>query len=229
MKRESGSITLEAAVFLTIFIFAYLAFMDLVQVGRAQMIFQYALNETVKELAQSTYILTKAGIVEKSVQTGQKAAAFQSRTEEMVGSVIDLANVLESGSGDVIQQVEVTGQNIESYFENSDELWNGIVSFVKNGAGNVVKTLLIEQICKGSLKKQLSAMSGGEMDSAAIHRYLQKLGLQNGLSDISFWGTSWFDKGREIDIVMTYRMKYNLGVLGTQEKTFKVRAKTAVW
>ena len=41
MKKEKGSITLEAAIFLSMFLIAYLAFMDLVQVARAQMILQY--------------------------------------------------------------------------------------------------------------------------------------------------------------------------------------------
>ena len=56
MKKEKGSITLEAAIFLSMFLIAYLAFMDLVQVARAQMILQYTLDETTKELAQNSYI-----------------------------------------------------------------------------------------------------------------------------------------------------------------------------
>lgn len=224
MNKEKGSVTLEAAIFLTMFMMGYLAFMDLVQVGRAQMILQYTLNETVKELAQSTYILTKAGIVEKSVQTGQKAAAFEAKTTEMVDSVKQLADVLETGNGNLIQQADVTVQNIESYFENSDELLEGITAFAKRGIGNAAKSLLIEQICEGCLKRQIESMAAQEPDA-----YLQKLGLKGGMGDITFRGTSWFDTSREIDVVMTYKLKYNLGVLGTQERTFKVRAKTAVW
>lgn len=223
MKKEKGSITLEATIFLTMFMFAYLAFMDLVQVGRAQMILQYTLDETVKELAQSTYILTKAGVVEKSVQTGQKAAAFESKTMEMVNSVKDLADVLESGSGN-LQQVNVTSQNISSYFSNSEELLEGIAAFARSGIGSVAKTLLIEQICQGCLERQLKTMTDLDPDV-----YLQRLGIKGGMGDIEFWGTSWFDRSREIDVVMTYKLTYNLGVLGKQERTFKVRAKTAVW
>lgn len=80
MKKERGSITLEAAIFLSMFLLAYLAFMDLVQVARAQMILQYTLDETTKELAQNSYILTKTGIVGQSIQTGQKSQQFKGKT-----------------------------------------------------------------------------------------------------------------------------------------------------
>lgn len=225
MKKEKGSITLEATLFLVLFLWGYMAFMDLVQIGRAQMILQYTLNETVKEVAQSTYILTKAGIVEKSVQTGKKAAAFQSKTTEMVDSVKQLADVLENGSGDLMQQAVVTGSNVGSYFGNSEELLDGIIAFGKNQAGGAAKTFLIDKICKGFLKKQLKFVAENEEPE----KYLRKLGLENGMSDISFQGTKWFDSSREIDVVMTYKLTYNLGMLGTQERVFKVRAKTAVW
>lgn len=224
MEKENGSITLEATIFLTMFLLAYLAFMDLVQVGRTQMILQYTLDETVKELAQSTYILTKAGVVEKSVQTGQKAAAFEAKTVEMVNSVKDLANVLEGGNGNLQQQVDITSQNISNYFGNSEELLEGIATIAKSEIGNAAKTFLIEQICQGCLERQLKNMSDIEPNA-----YLAKLGIKGGMGDIEFGGTSWFENSREIDVVMTYKMTYNLGVLGIQERTFKVRAKTAIW
>lgn len=224
MKKQRGSLTLEAALFLTMFMMGYMAFMDLVQIGRTQMILQYTLDETVKEISQSTYILTKAGIVEKSVNTGKKAEAFKGKTSEMVESVKQLAGALENGSDNLLQQSIITGENVGSYFGNSDELLDGIVAVAQNSAGNMAKTFLIDKVSKGFLKKQLRSLTDEDPD-----QYLKKLGLENGMSDIKFEGSKWFDSSREIDVVMTYRMTYHLGILGTQERVFKVRAKTAVW
>ena len=51
-KGEMGGITLEASIFLVIFIVFYLAMMDLIQIARAQVILQYAANETAREISQ---------------------------------------------------------------------------------------------------------------------------------------------------------------------------------
>lgn len=223
MKKEEGSITLEAAIFLSMFIMFYMALMDIVQIGRTQMILQYTLDETARELSQYTYILTKTGIVSQSMQTSKKSAEFIGKTEEVVNSVEELANALTQG-GDVIGTTQVAIDNLEDYFANSEDLMQGVVAVVKNLAGNYGKEKVVEAVCKGSLKRQLGYLSSKEPDA-----YLQQLGIENGMSDITFTGTKWFDGSRELDIVMTYKMKYNLGILGVQEKTFKLRAKTAIW
>lgn len=214
---------MEAAIFLSMFLMAYLAFMDLVQVGKAQMILQYTLNETAKELSQSSYLLTKTGIVGQSIQTGQKSQEFKGKTEELLNSVIDLGNTI-SGGGNVIQSANVAYENIENYFSNSDDIVQGLIAVVKNQGGSLAKEFAISQVCRGSLKKQLSYLTSQDADA-----YLRKLGIEDGLASISFQGTKWFDTSRELDIVMTYKIHYDFGILGQQEKIFKVRAKTAIW
>ena len=190
MKKERGSITLEAAIFLSMFLLAYLAFMDLVQVARAQMILQYTLDETTKELAQNSYILTKTGIVGQSIQTGQKSQQFKGKTEEMLNSVVDFGNAL-SGNGNVIQSANVAYSNLEDYFSNSDDIVQGLIAVAKNQAGSMAKEYAVGQVCRGSLKKQLSYITSEDPDA-----YLKKLGIQGGLGSISFQGTKWFHQQR---------------------------------
>ena len=223
MRKERGSITLEAAIFLSLFLMGYLAFMSLIQVGRAQMIMQYTLNETAKELSQSSYILTKTGIVGQSIQTGQKSQEFQGKTQELLDSVMAFGGSV-AGDGDVLQSAEVAYDNIEDYFSNSDDIVQGLIAVIKNAAGGMVKERAVSLVCRGSLKKQLEYLTSEDPDV-----YLEKLGIQGGIDSISFEGTTWFDTSRELDIVMTYRIQYDFGVLGKQDRIFKVRAKTAIW
>ncbi|HJA30775.1 MAG TPA: hypothetical protein H9956_03890 [Candidatus Eisenbergiella pullicola] len=223
MRKERGSITLEAAIFLSLFLMGYLAFLSLIQVGRAQMIMQYTLNETAKELSQSSYILTKTGIVGQSIQTGKKSQEFQGRTQELLDSVMDFGGSV-AGNGDVLQSAEVAYDNIEDYFSNSDDIVQGLIAVIKNTAGGMAKEWAVSQVCRGSLKKQLEYLTSEDSDV-----YLAKLGIQGGIDNISFEGTTWFDTSRELDIVMTYRIQYDFGVLGKQDRVFKVRAKTAIW
>ena len=223
MRKERGSITLEAAIFLSLFLMGYLAFLSLIQVGRAQMIMQYTLNETAKELSQSSYILTKTGIVGQSIQTGKKSQEFQGRTQELLDSVMDFGGSV-AGNGDVLQSAELAYDNIEDYFSNSDDIVQGLIAVIKNTAGGMAKEWAVSQVCRGSLKKQLEYLTSEDSDV-----YLAKLGIQGGIDNISFEGTTWFDTSRELDIVMTYRIQYDFGVLGKQDRVFKVRAKTAIW
>ena len=223
MKEERGSITLEAAIFLSLFLMGYLAFLSLIQVGRAQMILQYTLNETAKELSQSSYILTKTGIVGQSIQTGQKSREFQGKTQELLDSVMEFGGAVAEG-GDEIQTAEVAYDTLEDYFSNSDDIIQGVIAVVKNTAGGMAKEWAVSQVCRGSLKKQLRYLTSQDPDT-----YLKNLGIQGGVDGITFEGTTWFDTSRELDIVMTYRIEYDFGVLGRQEKEFKVRAKTAIW
>ena len=212
-----------SAIFLSLFLMGYLAFLSLIQVGRAQMILQYTLNETAKELSQSSYILTKTGIVGQSIQTGQKSREFQGKTQELLDSVMEFGGAVAEG-GDVIQSAEVAYDNIEDYFSNSDDIIQGVIAVVKNTAGGMAKEWAVSQVCRGSLKKQLRYLTSQDPDT-----YLKNLGIQGGVDGITFEGTTWFDTSRELDIVMTYRIEYDFGVLGRQEKEFKVRAKTAIW
>ena len=126
--------------------------------------------------------------------------------------------------GDVIQSAEVAYDNIEDYFSNSDDIIQGEIAEVKNTAGGMAKEWAVSQVCRGSLKKQLRYLTSQDPDT-----YLKNLGIQGGVDGITFEGTTWFDTSRELDIVMTYRIEYDFGVLGRQEKEFKVRAKTAIW
>ena len=153
-KDEKGSITLEAAIFLSLFLMGYLAFMSLVQIGRAQMIMQYTLNETAKELSQSSYILTKTGIVGQSIQTGQKSREFQGKTEELLDSVMEFGASVTEG-GNVVQTAEVAYDNIEDYFSNSDDIIQGLIAVVKNTAGGMAKVWVDGKGCSGRPKKQL--------------------------------------------------------------------------
>ena len=66
-REEKGSITLEASIFLVLFIVFYMMMMGLIQIVRAQVILQYAANETAREISQYSYVLTKTGIGEKGV------------------------------------------------------------------------------------------------------------------------------------------------------------------
>ena len=58
-ERQKGSITVEATLFIPIFLFAFMSIYSLVSFARAQLLIQYAADQATKELAQNNYILEK--------------------------------------------------------------------------------------------------------------------------------------------------------------------------
>ena len=222
-KKDKGSVTLEAAIFLSMFLFAYLFFMDLVQVVRAQMILQYTVTETAKELSQYTYLLSKTGVVDQGISTGKRSAEFDNKTTEMIESVQKLGEMIVN-FGDVFGQASATQQTVSSYFSDWEALKEGLISKGKTEIRAALQGILIETLCENALRGQIENMSTKDVDT-----YLRDLGIEGGMSDITFDGTSWFRTDRTLDIIMTYKLRFRLGVLGDQERIFKVRAKTAVW
>ena len=62
-ERQKGSITVEATLFIPIFLFAFMSIYSLVSFARAQLLIQYAADQAAREVAQYSYILEKTGIL----------------------------------------------------------------------------------------------------------------------------------------------------------------------
>lgn len=58
-ERQKGSITVEATLFIPIFLFAFMSIYSLVSFARAQLLIQYAADQAAREVAQYSYILEK--------------------------------------------------------------------------------------------------------------------------------------------------------------------------
>ena len=59
-KRQKGSITVEATLFLPLFFLAFVSIYSLISFTRAQLIVQYAADQAAKEVAQYSYILERS-------------------------------------------------------------------------------------------------------------------------------------------------------------------------
>ena len=91
-NSENGSLTVEATVFLTIFILFVLVVYDFLQIARAQVILQYAANQAAMEISEYSYVLTKAGITSKYQQTMSQSRAFQDDTANAVQNGLSVYN-----------------------------------------------------------------------------------------------------------------------------------------
>ena len=182
-NREKGGITLEASIFLVIFIVFYLAMMDLIQIARAQVILQYAANETAREISQYSYVLTKAGIVEKRVSTASQAAAFTSDAASLLDDIEEVGNVLSRG-GNVIGAAQNAGEHVQNFFGDPDALMNNIFALIKTKGADILSNMVAEGIVESVVEAQIENMSAKSADE-----YLEDLGIEGGMSGLDFSGS----------------------------------------
>ena len=226
-NREQGGITLEASIFLVIFIVFYLAMMDLIQIARAQVILQYAANETAREISQYSYVLTKAGIVEKRVSTASQAAAFTSDAASLLDDIEEVGNVLSRG-GNVIGAAQNAGEHVQNFFGDPDALMNNIFALIKTKGADILSNMVAEGIVESVVEAQIENMSAKSADE-----YLEDLGIEGGMSGLDFSGSKWAKAAGggmpELEVTIIYTIDFHLGIIELEPRTFKVSAKTALW
>lgn len=226
-KTEKGSITLEASIFLVIFIVFNLAMMDLIQIARAQVVMQYAANEAAREISQYSYVLTKLGIVDKRVATSTQAAAFTSDAASLLDDIEAVGDVLSSG-GNVVGAVQQAGQHAQDFFGDPDALMDNIFSLIKTWGADTLSNMAIEAIVKGIVEEQIENMSAKGADE-----YLKDLGIDGGMGGLDFSSSRWANAAGggmpELEVAVIYTIDFHLGIFELEPRTFKVCAKTALW
>lgn len=222
-----GSITLEASIFLVIFILFYLFMMDMIQIARAQVILQYAANEAAREISQYSYVLTKTGIVKKRVSTSSQAAAFTADAAALLDDIEEVGNALSSG-GNVVGAVQQAGGHAQNFFGDTDALMNNIFSLIKTKGADMLSEMAIEMIVKDIVEEQIENMS-----SKGADKYLKDLGIKGGLAGLNFSSSKWGKVANEgmpeLEVSIVYTIDFHLGIFELEPRKFKVCAKTALW
>ena len=232
-KNEKGSLTVETAIFVSLFIVFFVSLMNLADVVRAQVLIQNAVTQTAKELSQYSYILTKTGIVDASNRTYVKAKGFQDDVDSVANDAIQIANAINDGdaTGDIessmqtiIDASQSMSGTLDSYIENPENIFAGALAVAKNGVQSAAKTQIVGAITKSRLKTHL-ASSGWDPDEK-----LRKLGVKNGLDGIDFSDSKWFDGGsQDIIIVAKYTMKIKYMFKEIELPQFSVCGSTRIW
>ena len=230
-ERQKGSITVEATLFIPIFLFAFMSIYSLVSFARAQLLIQYAADQAAREVAQYSYILEKTGILNAYQGTGQEAAGFGSSLKEIqenLSLIDDAAQKLASGQGTVDDAVGMGNagkdiyDNIEGYVSSPKEFINGVLSSVKSQSWDALSSYMVGTVGKSCELQQLSFASGTTDTDA----YLESLGVSN----LRYDNSSWCREGSsEVKIVVDYDIKSSFPFFDLPPRHYRVCASTRVW
>lgn len=134
MKKNHGSLTVEAAIVLVIFIFGYISIASMCSFIRAQMIIQYSINQAAKDISAYSYLVSKTGLMEDSARMGAEADGFKKSTDNVIDTVVKLYDAIDQGTqhitntasgipenqgmGALLESVQLTGTVTQEEFQN---------------------------------------------------------------------------------------------------------------
>lgn len=104
-NRQKGSLTVEAAIVLCIFIVGYVAITAAADFIRAQMIIQYGITQAAKEISAYCYLVSKTGIMNDSYRLGSEADQFKDSTDTVIDTVVKLYDAIDEGSDAITDKV----------------------------------------------------------------------------------------------------------------------------
>jgi len=141
IKKENGSVTIEATISLSAFMFAIVTLLTIVNICIVQAKVSYAINTTAREISQYSYLYSLTGLNDREKEI---AEAGKVQTQ-------DLSSVL-SDVNTVYNEIENLGNTGNQSFDNIDDImsaWDDVSGSVENiqGAGSSIKSS-IENIAK---------------------------------------------------------------------------------
>lgn len=105
MKKIKGSLTIETALVLPIFIFAISSFIFLIKVVYIHEQVQFALSEAANKISLGSYVLEKNGLLSLQQETYTKAKANLNQTLNAVNTVTESINGLTDFKNDISHEV----------------------------------------------------------------------------------------------------------------------------
>lgn len=141
IKKENGSVTIEATISLSAFMFAIVTLLTIVNICIVQAKVSYAINTTAREISQYSYLYSLTGLNDREKEI---AEAGKVQTQ-------DLSSVL-SDVNTVYNEIENLGNTGNQSFDNIEDImsaWDDVSGSVENiqGAGSSIKSS-IENIAK---------------------------------------------------------------------------------
>jgi len=233
MKKENGSVTIEATISLSTFMFAIVTILTIVNICIVQARMSYALNTTAKEISQYSYLYSLTGF-NKSQEEVQKAGEEQTKEigeilsdvntvyneienlgntgNQSIDNIDSIMNAWDEATGSV-ENIEAAGSSI--YEKVSDiakdpkNLMFGIAKLAASEGFDLVKSRLIAApLAKTMIKKHLVNEKDGDIEAYLKHLGVVPSARGSYMDGLDFSKSTLFPHGsNEIRINVTYDVK----------------------
>lgn len=254
-RKQKGSVSVEAALVLPIFIYAFLMVWSVTNVIHAQAFIQVGINQAAKELSQYGYILAKAGVIEWDTKNREKAEKFKTSTDDVVDKLVNFTEAIQNGvdgtvsetgtgssmkemAGSVVSGLTSSPDNFEAIMTSGNALFSSGKTYFSNPK-ELLSGLVAVFTSEGSslVKSRLIAAPIGKalMEkylktmTSDPDTYLEKLGVVDGIDGLNFNASTLFDDGSTINLTVIYQAAIQYPFFGEQKMVFKINASTGIW
>lgn len=129
-NNEKGSVSIEATISLTAFLFMFLMIYSIVTICRTQAYIQIAINSTAKEISQYSYLYGLSGLADSLAGFQEKAGETKDSVNGLVGDVVDMFEGVQSlgktaaDAGSKVATIDIAdvSANLESWESISAEI-----------------------------------------------------------------------------------------------------------
>ena len=179
LRDEGGAIIVEAALSLTIFIFALITIYSVFHICMAQSRISQALNESAKEISQYAYLYELTDLHKQQANL----AKYGGHAETEIASNLTQVETFF----DKLRGIARVGEDFLSSPENAESfLYYALNKGINWGSGE-----MIGQIAKIMMKKHL----GADPD-----KFLKGLWVKEGLDGLHFSKTRFFSDGTQKNV-----------------------------
>ena len=236
-KSEQGSVTIEATIALTSFLFMFMMIYSIITICRAQAHIQVAINATAKEISQYSYLYGLSGLDESLGKFQQSAGDTKDQVNNAAGKVAQVFDGIQTLGDDVksidIANVEATmnqfekisddmdalgtsatdaKETLEEMAKNPQELLFGLAKLIGSESLELAKSRAIaEPVSRALIQKHLKRNSTDTANAfcAAIGIIPDTyLGKTSYFNGLDFSNSTLFPYGSdEISIIVTYKVK----------------------
>lgn len=245
--REKGSLTVEAALVLPIFICAILTVGFMTKLVYVQETVQHAIDEAANEMASTSYIYYTSGIYDIDDTLSNELNDKKEKSEEHIEKIVECYKELS----DSISKIQIDSGN---FYEdiNGANLYDSakplkhIVSDGENIDDNIDELQsIIEEIAsdpKGEIISLASLMAKEGYDNsktiignALIRHYMNKHGLSNNrlerlnIEKLDLSSSTYFEDSEDIDVIVKYNFDMPLPIKFVNYFTIVQRAKVRAW
>ena len=248
---DSGAIVIEATVSLSVFMFAIVVVLSIVNICYAQMKMGVAVNQTAKELSQYGYLYDRMGLAKEQQELVKKGEESKNLIDDTTGSLVGIMDGMKS-IGDTAKNVSI--ENLSDSAKSISSNWKSIkddAGEVKDNVSEVLddpKTFALGHLAMGGdnrvekAKTQLLVVPFSKYmfkrtlksnENADSEPFLQKLRIvpnKTYLDGLDFSDSCFCKDGKhEINVVVKYKIKV-LDLLGNDiTMNFVQQGKTSCW
>lgn len=224
--QENGSVTIEATIALSAFMFAIVTVLTIVNIYIVQARISYAINQTAKEISQYSYLYALTGIneahgniVENGKQDTEAATQLLEDLNEVYNEIEGLASSGKSSDIDIAS----VGEQWENVKTGSEAIYNdiediaqdpksvifGVAKLAAGGAMDMAKSRLIaEPLSKALCKKHLVSTKDGDVEASLKFYGVVPTGTGSYYDALDFSNSSLFPNGsNEIIVNVVYDVK----------------------